>query len=355
MLTTHSNNSNHKNVTPLYELANQTDNNHTQQQTQQTQRQTNSKIEIEKDYYEINSFHLTSFCVLLIGIAILCGTITSSIHYVKYDEYALLKDTYGTVRLSKVYGQGRYFFPLNYEMIYFPANYIGVDFEEKVFTDTGLEFEVEIGFYYRLPRESVGEIYNEFSKSYNDLVVINARTTIKNEAANLDINSYLTNREEVEKIFATSVNQVLKTVLFVDAPISLFKIGQITLPDTIVESSLESAISIQNNELLQNSQAVTVIRAETLKLVTEINVSTSLLLEYSTNEASRIVEQANSYSNQISVKTRGTSLRSLLSSLNFTTNNYTLQIIEKFALLDNSESVTLFGDNINGVKVQVNA
>lgn len=341
MVVTNNNNevSNNYSVVNMFNIENNQENNNNQE---------------NKTTITLKPYHGGIFCLILIGIIILCATISTSFHYVSYKEYALLKDNYGTVRLSKVYGQGRYFFPLNYDMITFPSNYIQVNFEEKVFTDTGLEFEVEIVFYYRLPRESIGKIYNQFSNSYHDLVIINARTTIKNEAANLDINSYLSNRKQVELIFATSVNSVLKNVLFVEAPINLFKIGEITLPDSIVESSLESAVSIQNNELLQNSQAVTLIRAETLKLVTEINVSTSLLLEYSTNEANRIIEQANSYANQISVKTRGISLRSLLNSLNFTTNNYTLQIIEKFALLDNSDSVTLFGNGINEKKeVQV--
>ena len=42
-----------------------------------------------------------------------------------------------------------------------------VEFEVTVFTDNGLEFEVEIGFYYKLPREFVGKIYDAFSKNYH--------------------------------------------------------------------------------------------------------------------------------------------------------------------------------------------
>jgi hypothetical protein len=42
-----------------------------------------------------------------------------------------------------------------------------VNFDVVVFTDNGLEFEVEIGFYYKLPRENVGKIYDAFSKSYD--------------------------------------------------------------------------------------------------------------------------------------------------------------------------------------------
>ena len=170
--------------------------------------------DIPDTYYECKD---TTFCVLLsiivVGITIFCATISSSFHYVEYYNYALLRDVYGTVRLSKTYTQGRYFFPTNYDMITFPSYYINVEFEEKVFTDTGLTIMVDIGFRYRLPAQNVGKIYNEFSMSYHDLVVINARTTIKNQAATLPIDSYIYSRSEVEELFAQSVQSTLATVL----------------------------------------------------------------------------------------------------------------------------------------------
>jgi hypothetical protein len=57
----------------------------------------------QKDYYELNTPQWIFFSLLTLGIAILCGTLTSSFYYVQYDEYGLLRDVYGTVRLSKVY------------------------------------------------------------------------------------------------------------------------------------------------------------------------------------------------------------------------------------------------------------
>jgi hypothetical protein len=310
-------------------------------------------------HYEIGGGACCAISTILVGIAILCACLAASFHYVEYDQYGLLKDNYGTVRLSKVYEQGRYFFPLNYDMIIFPAHYIEVDFNEAVFTDTGLEIEIEVGFYYQLPRESIGQIYNDFSLNYNSLVLSNSRTTIKDEAAKLKIDQYITNRSAIELVFARAVNSELKDKLHISAPIDLFRIGDVKLPDSVIETSLQSAISIQNNELLKSSQAVALIKAETQKLVTEIDVSTSLLLSYASNEASRITQAANSYANQVAIKTRGTAISSLLVSLNFTSNNSTMKIIEKFALLDNAESVIYIDDRLtgngNGLDIQVNS
>ncbi len=98
-----------------------------------------------------DNYHFSRCCVILsilslIGAIILCATVASSFHYVKYDQYALLQDRYGTVRLSRVYEEGRYFFPLNYNMIKFPATYIPVQLDTLVFTETGLEFDIQVEY-----------------------------------------------------------------------------------------------------------------------------------------------------------------------------------------------------------------
>lgn len=135
------------------------------------------------DSYDLNEKFGCYISLLLIGVIVLCACMAESFHYVNFDEYALLQDVYGTVRLSKVYGEGRYFFPLNYDLLKFPSRYEPVKFDAVVFSETGLEFSVAIQFYYRLPKENLGDIYDSFSNNYNDRVVSNAQTTIKNVAA----------------------------------------------------------------------------------------------------------------------------------------------------------------------------
>jgi hypothetical protein len=60
------------------------------------------------DHYDLDGKHGCIGCLSLIGFIILVTTLPLSFHYVSYDQYALLRDVYGTVRLSKVYGQGGY-------------------------------------------------------------------------------------------------------------------------------------------------------------------------------------------------------------------------------------------------------
>ncbi|CAM9265510.1 unnamed protein product, partial [Ectocarpus fasciculatus] len=241
-----------------------------------------------------------------------------SFHYVNFDEYALLQDVYGTVRLSKVYGEGRYFFPLNYDLLKFPSRYEPVKFDAVVFSETGLEFSVAIQFYYRLPKENLGDIYDSFSNNYNDRVVSNAQTTIKNVAAPLRLSEYLTNRTRVQQLFAQSVHEVLEENVRVDAPVNLFRIGEIALPETVIARSLESAIAIQNNEILANTQQVSVIRAETNTLVAATDAKKNEVINFAKNFAEVLVQDSKSFANQVGIKARGLGIATLLGALNFT-------------------------------------
>lgn len=307
----------------------------------------------KSEYVDFNAKHGCCGALLLLGILVLCTTLPLSFHYVAYDEYALLRDVYGTVRLSKVYEQGRYFYPLNYDTITFPSSYIPVNVDVVVFTDNGLEIEIEIGFYYYLPKENVGKIYDAFSKNYDGLVRTNAVTTIKNVAASLNINDYIDNRAETENKIAVAVNEVLSDVVMVEAPIDLLKIGEISLPESIVDTSLESAIAIQNNELLQSTQEVSVIRAETDRLVAEIDADTAAALQFAQNDAERIVESARSYSNQITLQSRGKGISNLLTALGFQSSSLSSSIIRKLALLDNAENTTVIESGGVAVEYQV--
>jgi hypothetical protein len=295
-----------------------------------------ARDEPPKDYFELDRTGVCIGSVILLGLIVMAACISESFHYVNYDEYGLLQDVYGDVRLSKVYEEGRYFFPLNYDMLKFPSHYQSVNFDAVVFTETGLEFSVEIGFYYKIPKENLGALYDSFSNNYHDRVVSNAQTTIKNIAAPLNINTYLTNRTYVQNLFAVAVHDILDEVVLVDAPVTLFRIGEVQLPPSVIRLSLESAIAVQRNEILANTQQVVIIRAETARLVAEVDAETNQVLQYADNSAGRLVQNSRSYANQVSIRARGLGIASLISTMNFTTSNKTMAIVNRLAQIDNA-------------------
>ena len=303
-------------------------------------------IDEDPENYRFSNFCVWMSILSLIGAIILSATVAASFHYVQYNEYALLQDRYGTVRLSRVYEEGRYFFPLNYNMIKFPATYIPVDLDTLVFTETGLEFNIEVHFYYRLPKENLGLIYNSFSFNYDDLVHSNAKTTIKNSAANLRFDTYFTNRSHIEDVFANNVAKVLAADVFVDMPTELFRISTVTVPDSIIDLSLESQIALQNNDLLEKTQRVAVIRAETDRLVATTTAQTKQVLQFAANEAKRLVEKATSFANRVEITARAEGIHTMLVALNISTTTgndtaFTTQLVRTLALLDNAVNTTI--------------
>jgi len=286
-----------------------------------------------------------AFCVipfLICGLIVLCTTVPLSFQYVPYDNYALLQDVYGSVKLDKVYGEGRYFFTLNYKMVKFMSTYTPVYIEASVFSSTGVQFNVDFSFFWRLPKQNVPSVYNKFSMSYPGLVLSNARTTIKDTAATLSIDLYFNNRSYVQSLFASKVAEVLANVLQVEAPPSLFVIGDVQLPALVLNASLNTAISLQRNDILTREQAVTVFSAETNRLVSAIDAQTNAILSFAVTDAQKLVQNANSYANQLQIKARGDGITGMLAKLGLKTNASTaMRIVKQLALLDNSLNTTV--------------
>jgi SPFH domain / Band 7 family len=278
----------------------------------------------------------------LITVLIVCVTVPLSYHYIRFDQYALLQNVYGTVRLSKVYGQGTYFYPLNFGMVTFPSTYQFVEINAAVFTNDGVQVVLDIVFYFRLPKERVGDIYNQFSTNYNTLVYSNAKTVIKNTAAPLTIDMYIKNISYVEMLFANSVMKVCTESLFVDVPLDLFRLQYITIPDSILQLSLHSAFASQNNELLTLLQQVSVLQAETRRLVAVIEAQTNQTINFAANTASQIVAYSQSFAEQVQIKARGDGIYIMLNALGLQCNTtQKLEIINALALIDNSGNTSL--------------
>ena len=310
---------------------------------------------VHSEYYEIEECGWCLMILGLVGSIIFAACLASSFHYVKYDQYALLQNKYGTVSLSPVYGEGRYFLPLNYEFVIFPSNNIEVSIEAVVFSETGLQFEVDIFFYYRLPKENIGKIFNQYSQSYNDLVISNAKTTIKNTAAPLLLDNYFYNRTYVERLFANAVATVLAEIVYVDVDVDQFMIRSVVLPDQLLTLSLHTEITTQTSTLLELTQQVKLIEAETNTMVASITAETSQLINFAENRAGKLIQAANSYYHQVEIRARAEGIAHLLQLLHFDNSNSseTTSIIRTLALLDNSDNTTVISTNGQNLQVQV--
>lgn len=294
------------------------------------------------DKYEISNSAISIFIIVLIGLVVAASCIGESFNYVEYHQYGLLKHKYSGVRLSKVYEQGRYFFPLSYELLVFPATYKTVEFGAYVFSDDGLEFRVDVRFEYRVPIDQVGKIYDQFSLNYHNLIVSTAQTTIKGVAAPLNINDYLDNRTYVQDVFANAVIEELRETVPVYVPSRLFYVEDVELPTSIIERSLQSNVAVQRNEILQNTQAIAVTRAETSRLVAEIDGERTKTLSNAVIQSNLLKKSASTFAKQVEIKAKGEGLAYLFDYLNYTTldaPNKTMTLVSRLAQIDAASTI----------------
>lgn len=278
-----------------------------------------------------------------LSVIIIPSTVASSFHYVNYDEYAFSHYVYGSVDTSTVLTQGRYFYPLTYKSIKFPSTFQKVEFVSSVFADTGLEFDVHVVFYYRLPKNKLADIYNKYSSNYLTRILTNAKSAIKNTATQFTVNHYLMNRTYIENEFARVVSDELEDKIGVDVPVDYFKIRGIRFPDPIITSSLQSVVALQNNQVQQNQQAVNIVTSDTAQMVAEINARTTLIMAFADNQASKIVSDSESEANKIIISARGNGIKTTLDVLNITDQNARDEFIRMMSIIDTGDAKIMYG------------
>lgn len=287
--------------------------------------------------------------VALIDIIVTISCVASSYHYVSYDEMAFKRAVYGSVDTSVIYNQGRYFMPLTYSVVRFPAVYQPIVFLLSVFSDNGLEFDVSVSFQYKLPPNSLADIYNKYSTNYESLVISVSKAAIKNTATLFGVEDYLSNRTYIENKFAVAVHGKLSEIVWVDAPTQFFKIISIHFPGSLIDKSLQTVVTLQNNELLLAQQQLSVINAETDSIIAAIDAQTTLTLAYATNTATQTVNESQNKAKRLMVNARGQGIATFLSLLGFNSTDTAMcvenrdEIIRILSIGENINATILFG------------
>lgn len=300
--------------------------------------------EIDDDKVVLYNWLIVGF---LLASIIIITTITLSFHYVSYDQYALKRNKYHGVQLGTVYDQGRYFLTLDNDFVYFPSTYQPIKFTSKTFSDNGLEFDLDVSFYYKLPREEIGSIYNLYSTNYESRIENNAKQVTKNVASNFNVEQFLQNRTHIEQTIGIELEKQIKNISNIDAPSQYFKIININFPTMLIDKSLDTAIALQNNEIAIKQQNVNIIKADTNQMVSKINAEKDLTYAYAQTEANKIVANANSASVNMMLVARSNGLDLLCNKLNITSSHDINRINKVFAIIDNPNNVTLFNTMAN--------
>lgn len=295
---------------------------------------------------EIYCFRCGIILFLLLTI-IITSTVSLSYHYVRYDQYALRLNKYHGVDLSKVYDEGRYFLTLDNTLVYFSSTYNRISFISSTFSDNGLEFDLDVSFYYKLPKDKLGEIYNSYSTSYANKIEANAKQVTKNIASTFSVEHFLSNRTYIEKVIGEALQIQINQTLNINVPENYFKIIDISFPSILISKSLDTAIALQTNQIELLRQEVVVIQADTKKMISEIEASTTRIINYATTKSNQIKSNANTASTNILLTARTDGLKLFCSSLNISNPSHINRINRIFNMIDSANNITLLNTQNN--------
>lgn len=136
--------------------------------------------------------------IVALLIVILIPTSFSSVEY--YELGFKRRKSTGFVDISEVYTSGRYFVGPDYTFKVFPADAHFVELNEiSVWTGDKIEIKISCNFQYFLRKDFLPDLHEAYNVDYKPVVRGTAIDAIKGRAADLPIDDYIRNRENIEK------------------------------------------------------------------------------------------------------------------------------------------------------------
>ncbi len=295
--------------------------------------------------------------ILALSVLLVCILVPLSFHYIHYNEYAFTRNKFGKTDTDKVLERGRYFLPLNFDIIRFSSTYNEIRFEgdngQNIFTKDGYQIKMNLAFWYKIPSKSLKNIYNKYGLNYQNSVINEAKLIIKNFAgtattgSNIELSKYINDRRNISKSIAEALNKELYSEFGIDVPVKYVQMMYVQIPDTLVTQYTKTVEQVQKNQLEQNKQTLEQIKAETQTLVTNIKVQSDFVLNSAKIDAEKIVLNTKAFANSIVTSQRGKGLRFLMSTLNITTQDEINKMIRIMSIGDNTNNKIFYNIDNN--------
>jgi len=282
--------------------------------------------------------------VLAIGILLTLILVPLSFTYIPKNSIGFKRSTTSnTVDLGAVYGNGRYFWGLGYSSVTFPATLQRVALTRgdrlSVFTDSGQTLFFDTVFYYRLDPTQLGKMYTDFGSSYATRISAIARAALRNAATNNSVDSYISNRQNVSDSLYEALQSALTRQAYVILDPVGFSLQTFYLPSVTL---VQKTNIFEINQLLITNQyrlIASQYRLETTQLVTSISNEATLVTQQAKQQASRILQDANSRAFQSVQSATGQQLALMITALGLSpTSNSTADLLKLNALLDSDKA-----------------
>lgn len=184
-------------------------------------------------------------------------------------EYGIVYNTISkSIDTSKVYDGGWHYVGFTSSFLKFPATIQNVEFTNyagaesrpiaNARTQEGLSVTLHISFQYKLMRDNVGDLYNDFTNQYERTFITRARGAIIEESSKYNSAEYWTNRKVIGAAMKKLVNEKLKEAF---ATCESLQILSIDFPEQREDAIINSQVTKEINNQKKQEQEAAEVRA----------------------------------------------------------------------------------------------
>ncbi len=310
----------------------------------------NPTLNIKDKMRSCTTAFLNSPCawvLLAIGVLLIIILVPLSFVPVEYNEYAFKMDTFTkTVDWTQSYTNGNHFLGLKYDGFKFDRAAERVELSDtSVIPSSGLEFFVDIVFYYRLDRKTIPLVFRNFGYNYNDQVVRIALGVIKNKTPQYAFEQFFNNRKLISDQIGEALRKTLADNNFILLPNSFF-MQDMRFTNSVVSKYLQTAIQNQDYAASVYIKEQNYIQLETDYMVSLYNNNASYVNQTTTTAINTMINNANYEAFNMKESAKGSGLRYFLNMINVTKIDNINTIIRQMAYLEKHPQIIQSGLNV---------
>jgi regulator of protease activity HflC (stomatin/prohibitin superfamily) len=286
-------------------------------------------------------------CLVLIGIFCLCslGAVAPLQYGIKYNSFNKAAQT------DNIYPPGRYFiFPWN-NFLLFPSSVQTIEFTNEVAlavngiryeplhtrTKEGLGLHLQVSLQYRLNREHLGKLYQEFNMNYAQVFISSLRDVLIKAASEYEAAELWSDRGTVGDKMQNLVDRELKNMY---AECWGLQLMVIDLPDLFEGSIVHTQVQKQSVRTRQNEQMSARIHAETTVIKAEFDRKVKVLMAEGHANYTFTTKQAEAHAQQARIDAESDVLAQVQKSLKLDADG--LVLYQKYGAVDMLDQSNLF-------------
>jgi len=290
--------------------------------------------------------------LLGIGLLLLVIMLPLSYTYVEFDQIAFKKSTIDNkVDISESYASGRYFWGLSTTAVSFPSVYQRValrDDDLVIFASLGSEFNIECDVYYKLEKDKLPFIFEQFGLNYHERFEEAIKASIKNTAPEFTVDDYIRNRHIVSETFLTKLHEDM-LLLNVDIQPYKFVLLDIEFPPVLQQNFLDTAVQEQLNNKAIYQQEVDLIEKTTQQLLEEIAANKTQIVQNGTATADVLIRNARAEADKIRMESVGEGIATLFAALEITSSSDRKALFDLLTVLDSVSSPQLIVGDVGNI------